>query len=325
MKNFAKTYGPTIILCIVLLSVFGFIGNQKLEAPSVKASFASIPTLVPEGETTNSNTDIDNSPQRVSPVRITGPLDFAGEWVPLDKMDVRERLDREILVNTFWHSSTWLNLKKANKYFDDIERELRKHGIPDDFKYLAIAESGLQNVRSPAGAQGFWQFIKSTGQYYGLRIDSEVDERNDYIKSTEAACKYLKDAKVKFGSWTLAAASYNMGMPKLEKRIKEQKVDNYYDLYLNKETARYIYRILAYKSIFESPEKFGFHYEDEDLYQPYDYMVVKVDSSITDLASFAISYGSNYKMLKTANPWILGDKLTYKTGTTPYTIKIPVE
>lgn len=262
------------------------------------------------------------APQRIHPVRISGEVYFAGERVPLNDQEVRERFDRELLVNTFWHSNTMLNYKLASKYFDDISRILEENGVPADFKYLAVAESGLRNVVSPAGAAGFWQFLKSTGLEYGLEINNEVDERYDYEKATLAACEYLKDAKEIFGSWTLAAASYNVGMPKLQKRLEEQQVTNYYDLYLNSETSRYVFRILSYKMVFENPEKFGFDFVKKDLYQPYQYKNMVVENSIPDLAQFAIDNGTTYKMLKVVNPWLTSTSLTISEGNS-YTIKIP--
>ncbi len=260
--------------------------------------------------------------QRIHPVRISGDVHFADEKVPLHDQEVRERFDRELLVNTFWHSNTMLNYKLASKYFDDISQILEVNGVPSDFKYLAVAESGLRNVVSPAGAAGFWQFLKSTGLEYGLEINNEVDERYNYEKATEAACAYLKDAKALFGSWTLAAASYNVGMSKLQKRLEEQQVTNYYDLYLNSETSRYVFRILSYKMVFENPEKFGFEFVKKDLYQPYQFRSVVVENSIPDLAQFAIDNGTNYKMLKVVNPWLISSSLTISQGNS-YTIKIP--
>ncbi len=263
-----------------------------------------------------------SSPQRVHPVRIHGTIDLAGEVVPLHDMEIRERFDRELLVNTFWHSNTMFNYKLANKYFRDIEKILAQNGIPSDFKYLAVAESGLRNVVSYAGAAGFWQFLKSTGIEYGLVINDQVDERYNYEKATLAACKYLKEAYNKFGSWTLAAASYNVGMGKLNKRLNEQKATNYYDLYLNDETSRYIFRILAYKVLFENPEKFGYFFEKDDLYNPYEVREFYIDQSIEDLAQFAIDNGTTYKMLRVVNPWLRGSKLSVGEGNN-YIVKIP--
>lgn len=265
----------------------------------------------------------ETTPQRIHPVRITGKVYFADELVPLEDQEVRERFDRELLVNTFWHSNTMLNYKLASKYFEEIGAILKENDVPEDFKYLAVAESGLRNVVSPAGATGYWQFLKSTGKEYGLEINDEVDERYDYIKSTEAACKYLKEAKEKFGSWTLAAASYNVGMGKLNQRLEEQKVTSYYDLYLNSETSRYVFRILSYKMVFENPEQFGFNFQKGDLYEPYEYKNVFIDQSISNLADFAIENGTTYKMLKILNPWLRSDKLTVSSDNS-YIIKIPM-
>jgi hypothetical protein len=253
-------------------------------------------------------------PQRVHPVRISNDVFFAGEKVPLNDLDVRERFDKELMVNTFWHSNTMLNYKLANKYFVIIDKILLEEGIPLDFRYLAVAERGLRNVRSPAGACGMWQIMKATGKSYGLSINDEIDERYHLEKSTKVACDYLNEAKKKFGSWALASASYNMGMPGLQKRLNEQLVDNYYDLYLNTETARYMYRILAYKMVFENTKKFGLNIEEEDLYEPLEYETINMDSTIENLAQFAIKHNTTYKMLKVANPWLRAKSLSIKEG-----------
>lgn len=261
-------------------------------------------------------------PQRVHPVRISGDVFFVNEKIPLNDLDVRERFDKELLVNTFWHSNTMLNYKLANKYFAIIDKILLEEGIPLDFRYLAVAESGLRNVRSPAGASGIWQIMKATGKSYGLVINDEIDERYHLEKSTKTACDYLNEAYKKFGSWTLAAASYNVGMPKLQKRLNEQMVNNYFDLYLNTETARYMYRILAYKMVFENPKKFGLFIEEEDLYEPLEYEIMNMGGSIENLAQFAKDHNTTYKMLKVANPWLRGKSLTVKEGQV-YSLKIP--
>lgn len=262
------------------------------------------------------------SPQRVHPVRIGGKVTFAGELVPLNDADVRERFDRELLVNTFWQSNTLLNFKLANKYFETIDRILKEEGVPSDFKYLAVAESGLRDISSPAGAAGIWQIMSATGKSYGLEINDEVDQRYDLEKSTRVACKYLKEAKAKFGSWSLAAASYNAGMGKIQQRLDEQMVTNYYDLYLNSETARYLYRILSYKMVFENPKKFGLFIEEEDLYVATQYDEINIGASIDDLAAFAKANKTTYKMIKIENPWLRDKKLTVKDGKV-YTVKIP--
>lgn len=231
-------------------------------------------------------------------------IHFCGEGVPLDSEDIRERLDKEIIKNTYWHSSILLFYKRAGKYFPIIEPILRKNNIPDDFKYLAIAESGLKNVVSPAGAKGFWQFMEKTGKEYGLEINKEVDERYHLEKSTQAACEYLNDAYKKFGSWTLVAASYNMGMYGLEKNLKRQKVNSYYDLLLNSETSRYVFRIVSFKTILENPSKYGYNIKASQRYNKINFKTVSIDSSITDFADFAQQQDINYKILKLANPWL---------------------
>jgi len=255
-------------------------------------------------------------------VRVPDSATFAGEELPLTDFEVLERLDRELTVNGYWHSSTIQNLKLANRYFPVIEKILKENGIPDDFKYLAVAESGLRNVISPSDAHGIWQFLEGTGEHYGLTINSEVDERYHIEKSTLAATKYFKDAYAKFGSWTMAAASYNAGMGGIEGAINYQKETSYYDLYLKDETSRYIFRAVALKIIFENTQKYGFFLDEKDLYNPLTYKTVKVDSTITNLADFASSYKTNYKMLRFYNPWLRSTTLTVKAGQS-YEINLP--
>lgn len=250
--------------------------------------------------------------------------DFAGEKVPLQQADIRERFDRELLVNTYWQSNGFLLIKRANKYFPVIEKILRKNGVPDDFKYLALIESGLQNVVSPAGAAGFWQFMKTTGKEYGLEIEPTVDERYHLEKATEAACKYLKNAKQEMGSWTLAVAAYNAGKTGIRSRLQEQKVNNYYDLYLREETSRYVFRILALKEIMKDPKRYGFNFSEAELYHPEPFREISVDSTIADLPSFALSQGTNYKLLRLHNPWIRDVRLENKKRK-KYTLKIPLK
>ena len=250
--------------------------------------------------------------------------DFAGETAPLHVVDVRERLDRELLINANLHSTTTLILKRANRAFPVIEPILQKYGIPDDFKYLAVIESGLVNAVSSAGARGVWQFMPETAKEKGMEINDFVDERYHLEKSTEAACKYLLAAKNKFGSWTMAAASYNGGMNGVNKKIEEQQVTNYYDLALTEETSRYVFRILALKEIMKNPGKYGFNIYPTDLYSPIPTKKIEVDSTITDLASFAKTQGINYKILKIHNPW-LRDKKLVNPSKKKYEIEIPTE
>tara|TARA_B100002052_G_scaffold43020_1_gene35406 strand:- start:8459 stop:9403 length:945 start_codon:yes stop_codon:yes gene_type:complete len=249
-------------------------------------------------------------------------LNFAGENVPLYSSEIWERFDNELLRNVYFQSNTLLYFKKANKFFPVIEPILEKYGVPDDFKYLAIIESGLENVVSPSGAAGFWQIMKKTAIEYGLEVNDEVDERYNLEKSTVAACNYLNDAYNQFGDWTIAAASYNMGRGGVNRRLKEQRVDNYYALYLNSETARYVFRILAIKEILKNPKKYGFFFNDKDLYKMPNYTTVEVDSSVSNLYDFAALKNINYKLLKKFNPWLRSNTLKNPSNKT-YLIKIP--
>ena len=231
-------------------------------------------------------------------------ISFANEKVPLDKYYIKERLDRELLVNTFWHSNTILVLKRSKKYFPIIEPILSKNGIPDDFKYLAVIESGLIHVKSPAGAEGFWQFMPQTAREYGLEVNGDVDERLHLIKSTESAAAYLKYAYEVFGNWTLAAASYNAGMQRIQSEMNKQKANSYYDLFLNEETSRYMHRILATKLIFESPETYGFAITDEQSYALPETKFIIISESNINWVDFALSHNMNYAELRELNPWI---------------------
>ncbi|MEM0542722.1 lytic transglycosylase domain-containing protein [Flavobacterium sp. j3] len=251
-------------------------------------------------------------------------VDFAGEVAPLQITDVKERLDRELLINANLHSTTTLIIKRANRVFPIIEPILKKYNVPDDFKYLAVIESGLTNAVSSAGARGIWQFMPDTAKEKGMEVNELVDERYHLEKSTEAACRYLLNAKEKFGSWTLAAASYNGGMNGISKKIDEQKVTNYYDLGLTEETSRYVFRILALKEIMKQPVKYGFNLNPGDLYTSIPTKKIEVDSTISNLSSFALSQGINYKILKLHNPW-LRDKKLVNPSKKKYEIEIPTE
>lgn len=234
---------------------------------------------------------------------------FAEEPTPVEIPDVRERLDRELLVNANWHSNTFLMIKRANRVFPVMEPILKQYGIPDDFKYLAVIESGLVNVVSPAGARGIWQFMPETAKMYGLEVSNQVDERYHLQKSTEAACKYLLDAKKKYGNWTLAAASYNAGMQGIQNRLDQQKSNNYYDLHLGEETSRYVFRIIAMKEVMENAQKYGYRLSPQELYYQPSVETIKVTESIPSLVDFAIQNSMNYKELKLLNPWLREDKL----------------
>lgn len=241
---------------------------------------------------------------QISSIDIPEDLNFSGEIVPQDDPEIMERIDREFLVNTYWQSNAILLLKRAHKYFPIIEPILAKHNIPDDFKYLAVAESGLQNVVSSAGATGFWQFMKTTAREYGMEVNENVDERYHLEKSTEAACKYLQRSYKKYGSWTLAAAAYNTGPGSLDRYRSTQGESDYYNLLLSEETGRYVFRILALKEILSDSEKYGFIVDEEDHYPVVPDYAITVDSPITNLAIFAKSHEINYKILKRHNPWL---------------------
>lgn len=258
----------------------------------------------------------------IFPFDVPEEISFAGEQVPLEYFDVYEALDRELLSNTFFHSQTLRMIKMANRYFPQIEPILEAEGIPEDFKYLAIAESNLSNAVSPAGAVGFWQLMRGTGHDYGLEINSEVDERYHLEKSTVVACKYIQESYEKYQNWTMAAASYNAGRRGMNRQIARQKEEDYYDLLLNEETGRYIFRVLAFKLVLEDPAAYGFHLSNKDLYKEIPYDVVTVDGPVTDFAMFAKEHNTNYKLLKFLNPWLRDNNLTNSQRKT-YEIKIP--
>lgn len=259
---------------------------------------------------------------KIYSVPIPKDLQFAGEKVPVYDFTVIESMERELLVNTYFHSQTILMQKRANRWLPMIEHILKKNGVPDDFKYIALIESNLSNAISPKGATGFWQFIGSAAKQYGLEVSEDVDERYDVRKSTEAACRYFKDAYRTFGNWTLAAASYNVGIDGLQKQIDKQKARSYYDLSLNEETARYIFRILTVKEVLSHPKQYGYQMRKKDLYPAIPVLEVKTDSGITDLTAFALSNNVSYKILKYFNPWLRKNFLTNEDRRT-YTIEIP--
>ena len=262
--------------------------------------------------------------EHLTTLNLSAPagLNFSGDRTPVQDFDVQERFEKELVRNVYYHSSTIMTLKRANRYKDKITKILRQQGVPEDFFYLAVAESHLTNAISPAGAKGFWQFMRSAGTQFGLTINKNVDERYHPIKATYAACRYLKAAHKKFGNWTLVAASYNMGMAGVQNALDKQKVDNYYDLYLNQETAAYVFRILALKTILENPERYGFNLSNNMLYHPIRTKSIKVDSSIGDLVEFAKANETTYKMLKVMNPWLREEGLTVAPGSS-FSIEIP--
>jgi len=257
-------------------------------------------------------------------IQMPSYLEFAGEAVPLSNPDIYERMDKELLVNTYWQSNGLLMFKRAKKYFPIIEPILAKNGIPEDFKYLAVIESGLTDARSPAGASGFWQIMKATGREHGLEVNDNVDERYNLEKATEVACDYLKKAKESLGSWTSAAAAYNAGTYGISKRLKEQDVSSYYDLLLGEETGRYVFRIIALKEILSNPDTYGFNFREKDLYKSVPTYQVAVDTAVADFAGFAKQFGINYKILKLHNPWLREPHLN-NSSRKQYFIDIPRE
>lgn len=247
---------------------------------------------------------------------------FANEKAPLDRPYVKEAFEREILINTYMHASTIMMFKRANRWFPVIEPILKRNNIPDDFKFLALAESNLINSVSPSGAEGFWQFMKPTGIRYGLEINEEVDERYNIAKATQAACDYFLESKEKLNNWTMVAASYNRGVTGVLKAMNNQRVTNYYDLYLVDETSRYVYRILAMKEIYNHPTKYGYFLREEEFYQPLEVDTIVVDSTVTDLPAFAFEHNTSYRVLRDLNPWLQGYQLPNKTRKS-YSILLP--
>ena len=261
-------------------------------------------------------------PQVIKAADLNKAYTFAGEVLPLDNFDAVERFDRELMVNSYWQSNTLLNIKKANRFFPTMERILAENGVPDDFKYLAVAESNLRNAVSPAGARGFWQFRKLAAKEYGLEVNDEVDERYHLEKSTEAAAKYIKWLKSKFGTWFDAAAAYNVGPTRYKSLLKSQDQSHYFDLNLNSETSRYVFRLMAIKEIMANPDSYGFYLDQQDMYPPFDnYYEVLVEKSVLSWSKFAEENGVSYRILKVYNPWLRDSKLTVLNN--KYMVRIP--
>lgn len=305
-----RSYRFIVLLSITVIAVFFINAGINTNVEDVKNP-SKIDTL-----------NINQTDNKTKALKIPEYLSFAGEKVELNKTDIRERIDRELLVNTYWQSNALLWFKRTNKYFPVIEPILKKKGVPDDFKYLSVIESDLRNVTSPAGAKGMWQMLADAGRENGLEINKNVDERYHLEKATEAACDYLIKAKERLGSWTLAAAAYHAGNYGIEKQLKTQMVDSYYDVLMGENTERYVPRIVAAKEILSHPEKYGFVFDQDDLYNLKPTYAVQVDTVITDIALFAQKFDTNYKELKMYNPWLRENKLNNKTRKM-YEIKIP--
>lgn len=305
-----------ISLCSLFI-VLGYITYSQWEQPGVDQDISDNAVADPH--------ELEDfaSPMPAISFDVPVSLQFAGEEVPLHIADVRERLDKELQINCYLHSNTIFLIKRANRWLPQMERILQSYNIPEDFKYLPLIESNLLNVTSPKDAVGYWQILEESGKELGLEINKEVDERYDPLKATEAACKYLRKAHTKFGDWTLVAASYNRGMGGMQRALEEQQEKSYYDLYLNDETSRYVFRILAIREIIENPFKYGFKVDKKHLYQEEKLRYVDVTESVNDLIAFSKKYQINYKLLKRYNPWLRGDKLTVKKGRS-YKIALPV-
>lgn len=301
MKKFilAGTFIAGIIVCFAFLSLFGF--KEESGAPAASTGFSAPP-----------------------PPSLPETMTFAGEPVPLQRWEIREQLDREIIHNYYQPGNIYYMLKLAARHFPQIEAQLKANNIPDDFKYLCVAESNIQNLISKVGATGFWQFMKGTAPGYNLEVSATVDERYHVAKSTDAACVYLKNAYNKFGNWTAAAASYNCGMGGYNERSTFQGTNNYYDLVLHDETQRYIFRILAFKYLLGNADSLGFKLPAGSAYAPVKTKKILVSQSIANLSVFARNNGSNYKILKWLNPWLRGKSLTVRPGKT-YEIILPAE
>jgi hypothetical protein len=254
---------------------------------------------------------------------LPASMNFAGENIILRDEDIIERLDREVLTNGYYQSATAQILKRANRWFPMIERILKEEKIPDDFKYLAVIESGLVQATSPVGAQGFWQFMPYTAKEYDLEISDEIDERLHVEKSTRAACAYLRNAQDTLKDWLLASAAYNRGIGGVRQDMRWQGTDHYFDTDQNSETSRYVFRILAVKLIFENPKAYGFNTDKLKLYEPFKTKRVIVKQSIPNLAKWALEKGINFKILTKLNPWLKGNKLTIKNKT--YQLLLPTE
>lgn len=300
------------------------IGKAALGTLLLLSAGFIITLLVSADDQQNAATDYEEGTYAASSWDLPETVSFAGEELPLQNFDTHESLDRELNATAYRHGSTILTMKRAGRYFPEIEKILKENGIPDDFKYLACAESDLSNVVSPSGATGFWQIMENTGKEFGMTINKEVDDRYNLQQSTLFACRYFRTAYERYGSWTMAAASYNNGFSGLDEQVDMQKETNYYNLLLNDETARYLFRIAALKLVMSEPLKYGLEITPEDLYMPVPYTEVKVDTTVTSFEQFSRQFDTNYKMLKFLNPWLRKPFLTNDDGR-EYIIRVPVK
>ncbi len=276
-------------------------------------------TVIQQKKQAVSETFVEQEPFTLPP--LPKSMQFCGQSISFDNFDVKERLDREIIVNTYRHSATIQYLKRAHRFFPELKRILKKENVPEDMIYLCVAESGLAQVTSRSGAKGFWQFMKPTAKEYGLTVNKDIDERLNIKKSTLAACQYLKDANRIFNDWLLTCASYNRGMGGIRKDLDNQQVEDYFDLQLNAETSRYVFRILALKIILENPEAYGFFLREDEFYNPIKTKNIEITENIESIVKWAKDNGTTYRMVKILNPWLIGKKLKVKNES--YFIKIP--
>lgn len=310
MKGFSN-----FLALATIIVLFGYITFNELRHKTSPQTMSDEQVAEPQFQ-------IEDRPLPAISFDLPKNVNFAGEPAPLDLPDVRERLDKELQINTYFHSNTIFLIKRANRWLPQMEKILKANNIPSDFKYLPLIESNLINAVSPAEAVGYWQILKTSGKEFGLEITNEVDERYDPLKATEAACKYLNQAYRRFGNWTLVAASYNRGMNGLERAIENQKENSYYDLFLNDETSRYVFRIMAIKEIIENPARYGFKINPKHVYAEEPVKYIEVTETIRDLVAFAKKHGTNYKLIKRHNPWLRDEMLTVKKGK-KYQIAIP--
>lgn len=305
-----------IVAALAIISVFILLSSSRSFQDSTK--YGASHSLAQSMDELNDY----QLPQLIRAPKLKDSYEFAGEALDMENFDVKERLEREFLRNSYFHSNTLLIIKRTARYFPIIERILEEEGLPDDLKYVAVTESDLLNVISPAGAKGLWQFMPAVGKSFGLEINGEVEERYHVEKATRAACKHLRNYKNQFGSWQLAAGAYNMGEGNMRKYLREQLAEKYEDLNVNDETMRYLFRLVAMKNIIESPQDFGFYLEEDDYYGPLDdYRTIEVNKSVTNIAEFAKKQGVSYRQLKLYNPWLISNKLTVSRN--KYEIKIP--
>lgn len=300
--------------------------QNKSNRPVFMVAVAAAVLVISQASFQQPGTRPSKEEQATAPAKVPlmpASISFAGEAVPLDRWEVRERLDRELLYISYNTPNVLYTIKLAGRYLPVISARLKANGVPDDFKYMCVAESNLEPAAiSRSGAVSFWQFMDYTAPGYQLTVNAEIDQRYDLEKATDAACRYIKDAYRRFGSWTAAAASYNCGMGRFNGLARFQQTNNYYDLYLPEETNRYIFRILTFKHVMENAGALGFQVAEKDPYRPVPFKTFEVNASIPDLAKFAVSKGTNYKMLKLLNPWLKGRSLTV-TGNRRYQLKLP--